>query len=143
MLLCFIVVFAVVFFSGIRVNPVVWMFLPIVMLVEYIMGLGIAMISSAVTVYFRDLQHILGIVQMAWMFMTPIVYPISYVPEHLLPIFYMNPMTPIVTAYRDILYYARPPMLSTLVSALCFGIVMLAAGFAVFNRLKRGFAEEL
>lgn len=143
MLLCFLVVFLVVFLSGVPVNILTWLFLIPVMLLQYIMGLGIAMITSAVTVYFRDLQHILGVAQLAWMFLTPIMYDINIVPAKLLPVFYLNPMVPIVTAYRDILYYAKFPALGTLSSAFIFGVVILVLGFLAFGRLKRGFAEEL
>ena len=73
MLLTFLVIFAVVLISGVGLNPLALLCLPIVMVVEYIMALGIAMLTSAVTVYFRDLEHILGIVSMAWMYMTPIM----------------------------------------------------------------------
>lgn len=70
MLLTFLVIFAVVLISGVGLNPLALLCLPIVMVVEYIMALGIAMLTSAVTVYFRDLEHILGIVSMAWIYDT-------------------------------------------------------------------------
>ena len=63
------------------------------MLVEYILALGFAMIVSATTVYFRDLEHILGIVTMVWMYMTPIMYPLDFVPDNLRAVFMLNPMT--------------------------------------------------
>jgi ABC-2 type transport system permease protein len=107
------------------------------------MGPGVAMAASAVTVYFRDLQHILGILQMAWMFLTPIMYGIDIVPEEFLPVFYMNPMTSVITAYRDVLYYAKVPDMETLLQAVFFGVIVLTLGFFLFGRLKRGFAEEL
>ena len=70
MLLSFIVIFIVLAFSGITPNFVAILYLPIIMIVEYILSLGIALIASSVTVYFRDLEHILGIVGMAWMYLT-------------------------------------------------------------------------
>jgi ABC-2 type transport system permease protein len=143
MLLCFIVVFLVVFISGIPVNFAVWPYLLPVMAVEYLIGLGIAFISSAVTVYFRDLQHILGIVAMAWQFLSPVLYSIDLVPEQARPIFMLNPMTPVITAYRDILYNAQAPTMQTLTMAFFFGILVIVFGFLLFGRLKRGFAEEL
>ncbi|MDR2649365.1 MAG: ABC transporter permease [Clostridiales bacterium] len=143
MLLCFIVVFIIVFISGIPVNFFVWLYLPLVMAVEYIIGLGVAFISSAITVYFRDLQHILGIVAMAWQFLSPVLYSIDLVPEEARRVFMLNPMTPVITAYRDILYSARAPTMGTLTMAFCFGAVMIVFGFLLFGRLKRGFAEEL
>ncbi|MBS5521800.1 MAG: ABC transporter permease [Clostridiales bacterium] len=143
MLFCFIVIFAVVFFSGVGFNPAALLCLPIIMLVEYIMALGGAMVTSALTVYFRDLEYILGIVTMAWMYLTPVLYPIDWVPEKLRPILNINPMTPVITAYREILYYKRIPEFGNLLWALLLGLIVLGIGVLVFNKLQKGFAEEL
>lgn len=143
MLLCFIVIFIVLFFSGRELNIVAWLFLPPIMVLEYILSLGAALISSAVTVYVRDVEYILGIVTMAWQFLTPVMYSLEQVPEEILPIFYLNPMTSIVVAYRDILYYGQYPKMETLTQALCFSLALLVIGLIVFGRLKRHFAEEL
>ena len=143
MLYCEIVVVAVALFSGVHFNAVGILCLPVVMIIEYILALGITMIMSAVDVYFRDLEHILGIISMAWMFMTPIMYDLSIVPDNLKPIFQLNPMTSIVTAYRDILYVGGIPRLETLGVSLSMGIVFLIAGLLVFNKLKRRFSEVM
>ncbi len=143
MLFCFIVIFAVVLFSGVGFNPAALLCLPIIMLVEYIMALGGAMVTSALTVYFRDLEYILGIVTMAWMYLTPVLYPIDWVPEKLRPILNINPMTPVITAYREILYYKRIPEFGNLLWALILGLIVLGIGVLVFNKLQKGFAEEL
>ena len=143
MLYCEIVVFAVCIFSGVQFSLLGLLCLPLVMVIEYIFALGITMIMSAIDVYFRDLEHILGIIAMAWMFMTPIMYDLSMVPERLRPLFGLNPMTPIVTAYRDILYSGGVPKLETLGIAAGMGILFLLIGFAVFGKLKRRFSEVM
>ncbi|GAA4296455.1 ABC transporter permease [Anaerocolumna aminovalerica] len=143
MLFSFVIIFIVVAFSGVHIKLLGLLCLPIIMFVEYILALGFAMIASAVTVYFRDLEHILGIVTMAWMYLTPIMYPIEMVPENLRKIFMLNPMTPIITAYRDILYYGTISHINTLLNGFLLGVVTLVIGFAVFGKLKRHFAEEL
>ena len=143
MLFSFIVVFFVIIISGIGVNLHAILYLPIIMIVEYILALGMAMIFSALTVFLRDLEHILGIIIMAWQFLTPIMYSIEIVPETIMPIFMANPMTPIIIAYRDILYYKQIPELNTLLHALILGIISLIFGSIVFDKLQRHFAEEL
>ena len=107
------------------------------------MALGIALIASAVTVYFRDLEHILGIISMMWMYMTPIMYDKSIVPERLLPVFNLNPMTHVIECYRTVLYNKAVPDLSTLLFAAVLGAALLVVGCLVFNKLQRHFAEEL
>lgn len=143
MLLTFIVVILVILVSGIGVNLKVWIFLPVIMIVEFVMALGGALLTSALTVYFRDLEYILGILMMAWMYMTPVVYTMEMVPEWLRPIFNLNPMTPVINAYRDILYYKQMPELSTLIQGFVLGIIVIIVGYIVFNKLQKGFAEEM
>ena len=143
MLLCFLVIFAVLICSGVGINPVTLLYLPIIFAVEYVMCLGGAMLTSALTVYFRDLEYILGIITMAWMYMTPVVYSIEMVPERLRPLMNLNPMTPVIVAYRDILYSRQVPQISTLTSGFVLGVIVLVVGYVVFQKLQRGFAEEL
>ena len=143
MLFSFIIIFMVVLISGVSLNVLGLLCFPVIMLVEYILALGFAMIVSATTVYFRDLEHILGIVTMVWMYMTPIMYPLDFVPDNLRAVFMLNPMTPIVVAYRDVLYYGRVPHISTLLNGFLLGMITLVLGFIIFGKLKKNFAEEL
>jgi ABC-type polysaccharide/polyol phosphate export systems, permease component len=143
MLLSLVVVFGVIFFAGHGFNAVALLYMPLVMILEYILALGMAMIVSAATVYLRDLEYLLGIITMAWQFLTPIMYSIDMVPEEMQVVFKFNPMTHIIIAYRDILYYKRVPDVSTWLFALILGVGLLIVGFFVFDRLKRRFAEEM
>ena len=143
MLFCFIVIFGVVLFSRTPLNPLALLCLIPVFLVEYILALGMAFLAAAVTVYLRDMEHILSIVLMAWQYLTPVLYDYEMVPEQFRMIFSLNPMTPIITAFRDILYYSRVPNLATLLSALAMGLAVLVIGWFTFTKLKRRFAEEL
>ena len=143
MLFSFVVIFVIVFVSGIKVSLSAFLCLPLVWLIEFILALGITFLVSALNVYFRDLTHILGIVSMAWMYLTPIIYPLEMIPEEYVTLFYFNPMTAITIAYRDILYYGVVPEMNTLVNAAVMAIVFLVVGRIVFSKLQRGFAEEL
>ncbi|MDD3028316.1 MAG: hypothetical protein PHI41_09780, partial [Erysipelotrichaceae bacterium] len=98
---------------------------------------------SACTVYLRDLEYILGIIAMAWQFLTPVMYASDMVPDRLLPIWNLNPMKSVIEAYRDILYYQQVPQLSTLLVAVLLGVGFLIVGAIVFDKLQKGFAEEL
>lgn len=142
MLFCFIVIFAVLLVSGWGISLYACLALPVIMVVEYIICLGIALLTSALTVYFRDLQYILGIIAMAWQYITPVMYSSERVPEEFLPLWNLNPMTPVIEAYRSVLYYKTFPELDTLLSAFVLGVIVLVLGIFVFNRLEKGFAEE-
>lgn len=143
MLLSFIVVIIVVVVSGVTPTILGLLCLPVIMLVEYLLAMGIAMIVSALTVYLRDLEHILGIVSMAWMYATPICYSADMCPEKYRFLFNLNPMTAIVGAYRAVLYEGGVPDLSTLLVSVGLGIIFLFVGFVVFGKLQKNFAEEL
>lgn len=142
MLLCFIVVLLVCAF-GLGLNlPLLPLLIP-VMLTEYLLALGLCFIVAGVTVYFRDLEHITGIFVMLWQFLTPIMYPVDAVPEKLRDVFMLNPMTPIISCYRDILYYQQVPQLSNLALSIGFGVFFLIIGWLLFGHLQKHFAEEL
>ncbi len=142
MLLTFIVIFIVLIISGKGLNPLALLCLPFVMIVEYILCLGIALIVASLTVYFRDLQYILGILTMAMQYMTPVMYGSEMVPDWALPIFKANPMTPITEMYRQILYYKCVPEMLSLLYVLAIGVVFIVIGFFCFNKLQKGFAEN-
>lgn len=143
MLLSFLVVFAVLIVSGKGFKLAVLPYLIPVILVEYLLALGIAFITSAITVYMRDLEHILGIIAMAWQFLTPVMYSVDMIPEQIRPIFYCNPMSSVIIAYRDILYFQQAPHMNTLLLATALGVGALIIGWFLFGKMEKHFAEEL
>lgn len=151
MLLTFIVVFIVLIISGRGINLLALLCLPVVMIVEYILCLGMALIVSSLTVYFRDLQYILGIIVMALQYLTPVMFGVDTVYnalsghrfEGIIRFFFnLNPMTPIINIYRQILYYKQVPDLSSLLLALLMGVIFIIFGEFLFKKLQKGFAEN-
>ncbi len=143
MVLSFLVVFVVLICSGFGIEIKALVYMPIIMIVEYVFALGVVMIVSALTVYFRDLSYILGIITMAWQFLTPVMYSNDMIPPKFLAVFELNPMTPIIEAYRTILYYKKIPQMMTLGKAAIIGLLFLVIGFISFGQLQKGFAEEM
>lgn len=153
MLLSFIIIFAVMLVSNIipggilgakyAFNVPALLCLVPVMIIEFLLALGFTFLLSALTVYFQDTQYITGIATMAWQFLCPIMYSMELIPENWLKIYMLNPMTPIIIAYRDILYFGRVPEMSTLLLALAMGVLLFGIGWFAFNRMQRHFAEEM
>ena len=143
MIYCSVIVLAVVLFYHMSLNLEVWFMLPVIAFIEYILVIGIVLIVSALTVYFRDLEHILGIIIMAWQFLTPVMYPESFVPSQYQAILYLNPMTPIIISFRDVLYYGKMPVVENLVYAFLWSLIIFICGFLLFGKLQKDFAEEL
>jgi len=137
-----LIVFAALIIGG-RGLSVYILVLPVIMLVQFLFVLGIVLVVSGLTVYFRDLEHILNIVMMAWFYLTPIVYPPQMVPQELSFVLALNPMAGVIECYRNILFYRCMPDFSTLLFAFLTGLAAVVLGGAIFQRLQRGFAEEL
>ena len=116
---------------------------PLVLLVQYILLLGISLIVSSVTVYFRDLQHFIGVLLQLFFYATPIVYSVETIPENFRWILKINPMTYIIEGFRDIFYYHQIPDVKMLSIILLLGIVLCIVGYLIFNKLQKKFAEEL
>lgn len=143
MILSFLIIFVALIAFGKGFNFIALYYLPFIMLIEYLLALGITLLMSSVTVYLRDMEYVLGIVAMAWQFLSPVIYSIEQVPEELRRVFLANPMTSILTAYRDVLYYKQIPAIETLVNAFLLSILLLIIGWYSFGKLSRRFAEEL
>lgn len=149
MLLCFIVVFGVAFASGYvpvtGEHYIALLYLIPLFIIEYVLSLGVAFLAAAITVYFRDMEHILGILVMAWQFLTPVLYNFDQIEDETVrAIFNLNPMAPIITGYRNIIYHQTAPTnVLELLYAFAVGLAVLAVGWLVFEKFKRRFAEEL
>lgn len=143
MMLSMVVVVAVIIFSRHGFNMEAILYFPLIVLLETILALGLTFITSAITVYMRDIEYILGIVMMAWQFLSPVMYDVDMVPDKYKTIFNLNPMSSILVAYRDIFYYKRVPELKTLTEAFLLGVFFLVFGFLLFEKLKKKFSEEM
>jgi lipopolysaccharide transport system permease protein len=126
----------------------VWAVVPLALpLVAVVSGLSI--IGAAVTVIFRDVEHLLTTVLLPWFFLTPIFYELGQLPgfaKH--PalvdlIHYGNFLTPLVQAIRDPLFFGRMPDAIDVVYAVAAGIVALALGALVFRRVDDQLAVQL
>lgn len=123
--------------------------LPIVIFIQFFLVVGMTLLVSALNVFFRDLQHLITIIMMVWFFGTPIIYPLSMVPERFQFIIKINPMTIYAAYYRNIFYYVKypegagfPNILETL-GALGITLLIFFIGYYVFKRLEPRFAEEI
>lgn len=135
-----ILAFTIGYGLGITINI---LFYPILLAIQFILLLGISLFVSSITVYFRDLQHFIGVLLQLFFYATPIVYSVSAIPPEYDWIFKFNPMTYIIEGYRDIFYYQTMPDMVTLLIVLVIGILLCITGYLVFNKLQRKFAEEL
>lgn len=135
-------------------NMILPWLIPVVLLMalQTLFVFGIALMLSVLNVSFRDVQHLFGIFLQFWFYATPVVYPLSIVPERAtlfgydLPvraIYELNPMVRFVETYRDLLYHLRPPSLGSIGYLLGVTAAVCLIGVLVFRRYEPGLAEEL
>jgi ABC-type polysaccharide/polyol phosphate export permease len=116
---------------------------------QFALCLGLALIISSLNVFFRDVEHLLGVVMMAWFFMTPVIYPASMVSDAfatrplLLNLYYLNPMAGLVAVYRAA--WLSSPMPSAVQLMFSFGIswAFLVIGWVAFQKLQTRVGDEM
>lgn len=104
---------------------------------------GIGFLAAAINVVFRDTAQINGMLLQGWFFLTPIVYPLSFVPYVIVPLMVLNPLTVLVGLYRAALLGGDMPPLASLTPLVLATALSLVVGNAVFRRLKPVFADEI
>ena len=136
------IVIAILIIMGVGINTNI-VFLPIVIIIQYIFQLGLAFIFSAITVYVRDVEHIITIFMMLMFYLSPVVYSADMIPEKFLPFFKLNPMFHIIEYYRTILYYKQPLDMTKIMMLFAVCVLVLILGYRIFKKCERRFAEEL
>nr|MCR5719090.1 ABC transporter permease [Lachnospiraceae bacterium] len=87
--------------------------------------------------------YITGIIMMAWQYLSPVMYDMNMIPEKARKFFEFNPMTSVLTVYRDIFYYKQAPHMRSLLMSLFMGVFFLIVGVLAFGKMKKHFSEEL
>jgi lipopolysaccharide transport system permease protein len=117
--------------------------LPLIMTAQFALTLGLTLIISAISVRYRDIPPILGHVLTFWFFLTPIIYPVTSVPERFRALLAFNPATPFFVAYQEALLYNRLVSWETFGVMIGLGAVALLVGMLVFGRLRWSLVEEV
>ena len=125
------------------VPHVTGLLLPLIVMpfLMFIMGLSWALASLGV--YLRDVSQIIGVVTSVLMFLSPIFYPVSALPENYQHLLYLNPITSVVEMTRDVLFWNRTPDLVVLCLYWLATAVIAWLGFAWFQKTRKGFADVL
>jgi lipopolysaccharide transport system permease protein len=123
------------------------LFLPVVILVQYVFCLGLSLLISSLTVHFRDIKDILANLLTFWFFSTPIIYSLdlpAIKKSHLLNVLLnLNPMTHIIRGYQSCVFYGELIHWEKLGLTLLAGLVFFVIGYTVFDRLRDSFSEEV
>jgi ABC-type polysaccharide/polyol phosphate export permease len=136
-------------------NPVTTsvLLLPITILTQVFFTLGITLITSTLNVFYRDTHHILNVLMLAWLFLTPVFYPITTIPEHLTALGVtlnprawlprLNPMASLTASYQDLLYWGTHTGWDFMLRTAVTSLAILAVGYLIFHHYSPRFSEEV
>ena len=137
-----IIILLFVLFGGIGFSiQLLW--LPLIAIIQSALSLGLLFILSAINVYVRDIEYLVGFLLNLLFYATPILYTADMFPESIRWVLYLNPMTTIIESYRNVFYYQQSPALIPLMIVFMVSFIILIIGYLIFKKLERGFAEEV
>lgn len=122
------------------VFPLGLLLLPLILLCQVALITGLGLITSALNIFYRDVQPLLALVIQLWFYASPIIYPITMVPERYRILYYLNPMAGILESYRDIILRQTLPGYY-LITAGATSLVVFFIGYWFFKRVEFLFAD--
>jgi lipopolysaccharide transport system permease protein len=138
----FLIIYFVYLFQGAAMHPNLWLlFLPVIIAHTALLGTAVGLVSSALTVKYRDLSILISFGINLWMWATPIVYPLSLVPEKYRIIFSMNPMSSMIELFRYSFTGAGSFPVTSYVASLILTFVLLFLGLILFHRAEQTFVD--
>ena len=120
---------------------VVWV--PAIFAIQLLFTVGLALPLAALNLYFHDVRYLVGVVLLAWFYMTPIIYPVDIVPERFKIIFDLNPLALVVNAYRRVLLMETSPGWDRLLLGFAAAFLSFVVGYYLFKRMEAGFADRI
>lgn len=120
-----------------------FIFLPLVFIPLVLFSLGVSWALASLGVYIRDIGQMTGVLTTILLFMSPIFYPASRLPEPYQTMIYLNPLTFVIEQARDVLMWGNSPSWSGLVVAYIVSTLVAWTGFAWFQKTRKGFADVL
>jgi lipopolysaccharide transport system permease protein len=140
--LSLVLLFGLLLYAGI---PVTWKLatLPVFILIAMISALGVSLVVSATNVKYRDVGHAIPFVMQIWMFVSPIVYPVSLVPEQWRFLYGLNPMAGVIEGFRWAVLGQTAPDPTVMAASFLVFVVFLFVSLVYFRQMERQFADVI
>jgi len=142
-LLVSFIVWLVFYGVFVGVPPVTAALMPLAVLPLILMTLGFSWILASLGVYLRDVAQVIGVVTLVLMYLSPIFYPVSIMPEQYRPFMSISPLTSTVEQTRDVLMWGKGLDWSSWSVSMAIALAVAWLGFAWFQKTRRGFADVL
>ncbi len=118
-------------------------YFPLLLIIQFMLIVGLSLGLASLNVYYRDIQYIWAVILQAGFFATPILYPISIIPDKYVWIVKLNPMTNVIVMLRGSMIYSTPPIMGDIIFVIITTFIILIIGYIIFLRLEPRFAEEV
>jgi lipopolysaccharide transport system permease protein len=127
---------------AVPLSPTILYIIPL-MLLEIGFIIGISLFVSAANVYYRDVRYVIPLIVQLWMYASPVIYPVSMVPENLKTWYMLNPMAFIIDSFRNIVLRGKPPDIVS--CGIAAAVIFLLAGcaYAFFKKIEMSFADVI
>ena len=135
-----LIIYMIVYQVPISLN-ILWIF-PI-FFIQQIFTIGLSLFFAAANLLYRDIQYLLALILLLWMYVTPVIYPADLVPEKYRIVFQLNPMAVIINAYRQTILGGGAPNYSGLLIALLLSLIVLLFGLSYFKSREKIFADNI
>jgi len=116
---------------------------PLFLLLLVLFTIGVTLATSAINVFYRDVNPVVQIGLQLWLYLTPVAYPLSAVPEAYRPFFLLNPLTGVIEGLRAVLLFGREPEWRVVAISAALILSLLAASVVLFKRTDKYFADVI
>jgi lipopolysaccharide transport system permease protein len=117
--------------------------LPVIVLIQIVFSFGLTLILSAMNVFYRDVRFIIPLALQILLYLSPVIYPASQIPEWLRPVYFLNPMAVLIESFRAVLLFNQPPDWPMLGLAALVSSILLLLGYRYFKSAERRFADVI
>lgn len=127
-------------FYQVSISPLL-LFIPVVLFLQLCFTLGLALLASAVNVFFRDIRFVIPLVLQIWFYLCPIIYPAEMIPEAWRPLYFLNPMAVFIDSYRRLLFFGIWPDWPYLGLTMVLTGLLFVVAYRYFKQSEREFAD--
>ena len=116
---------------------------PLLLAIQTVLALALGLLGAAISVFLRDISFAIPLGMQLWMYATPVIYPLSMVPERWRPFYLLNPMAGIIDSYRRVVLQGQLPDFGYLGVAACISLLLCAIAYAYFKRLEMAMSDVI
>ena len=120
-----------------------FLLLPVLVTLQILLSLGVGLILAALNVSYRDVRFVVPVALQLWLYLTPVIYPVSMIPERFRGLYLLNPMAGVIDAYRQILVWGQMPAPASLLPALVISMATIIGAYAYFKWSEAEFADVI